>query len=295
MPLFVREGSKDNAFAFSYAMTGEFTVALLGEVFDDAEAIKRLPENLREARDNGAQLVVLPELPLNPWSPVTRKAVASDAEIPAGPRHQLLSQAARQAGVGILGGVIVTESARRHNCALLFDAGGRLVMQYAKMHLPQEEGFWEACHYEPGTEPPTVTDALGPRIGIQICSDVYRCVGSQLLAAQRADIILAPRASPRASLAKWRLAYRAMALSTSAYVISVNRPGPEAGAPHIAVAPNGELLVETTEALTVLALDMCKVATARKDYPGYLDFSLAAYADGWKRMSNTSTSNSTSS
>ena len=279
-------GKRDVEGAAYMYMTGDYRVALLGEVFENAEEMQRLPERLGAAQRMGAQLAVLPELPLNSWSPATKIALDSDAEPPEGPRHRLLSQAAHEVGIGLLGGVIVISSGRRYNCALLFDSDGRLVMSYNKVHLPQEPGFWEACHYEPGTQLPTVSDALGPRIGIQTCSDAYRSVGSQLLAAQRADIILAPRASERGTVDKWRLAYRAMAMSTSSYVVSVNRPGPEAGAPHIAASPSGELLVETTDTLTVLTLDMGLVTEARRDYPGYLDYPAAAYTEGWWRHSD---------
>ena len=48
------------------------TVALISEVFPPPEGLARLDALLAEARGAGAELAVLPELPLNPWSPSTR-------------------------------------------------------------------------------------------------------------------------------------------------------------------------------------------------------------------------------
>lgn len=266
-----------------------FTVALIGEVFADGEQAKRLPGVLQEARLRGAHLAVLPELPLNPWSAASKIAVEEDAEPTGGPRHRAQSTAARSAAIGLLGGAIVadSETGMRHNTALLFDARGALVLEYRKMHLPEEDGFWETFHYEAGRRPPATTTALGPRLGIQICSDANRLVGSQFLAAQRADIILAPRATEAATAASWLLVYRAMALTSAAFVISVNRPGPEAGAPSFAIDPSGAVLLETTDSLAVLTLDLQEVQKARRRYPGYLNYPAGAYAEAWSRLAES--------
>ncbi len=263
-----------------------FTVALIGQVFADAEQATRLCRVLRRARHCGAQLAVLPELPLNPWSPVSKTAVESDAEAPGGPRFQAQSTAAQDATIGLLGGAIISdgETGLRYNTALLFDAGGALVLEHRKMHLPEEEGFWETYHYAAGCQPPETSTALGPRLGIQVCSDANRLVGSQLLAAQRTDIILAPRATEEATAHNWLLVYRAIALTSAAFVISVNRPGPEAGAPSYVVGPSGTVLLETTESLAVLTLDLREVHKARLVYPGYLGFPAGAYAEAWRRL-----------
>ena len=265
------------------------TVALIGEVFLDVSGEERLQRRLREAWERGARLAVLPEPALNPWSPSSSRRVAGDAEPPSGPRHCAQCLAACEAGLGLLGGAIVTDpvTGRRHNTALFFGADGAVVLRYRKMHLPEEEGFWETSHYAPGQEPPVASDALGPRLGIQICSDANRLVGGQLLAAQGVDIILAPRATSVASAANWRLAYRALALTSAAFVVSVNRPGPEAGAPSYVVSPTGTVLLETVDPLAVLTLDLNEVVSARRGYPGYLEFPAAAYARAWQRLTGT--------
>ncbi|HVR96527.1 MAG TPA: carbon-nitrogen hydrolase family protein [Thermoanaerobaculia bacterium] len=267
-----------------------FRVALLSEVFVGEGAEQRLRDRLADARGLGADLVLLPELPLNPWSPATPHPRDEDAEPPEGPRHRLQAEAARAAGVALAGAVIVRDPAtgRRYNEALVFGPDGRLLASYRKVHLPDEEGFREPCHYEPGDEPPQMVKGLGMPLGIQICSDNNRPEGSYLLAAQGAEAILAPRATEAATFDRWRLVLRANAMVTASYVLSVTRPGPELGVPiggpSIAIAPDGEVLIETLEPLVVVALDRDAVATARKRYPGYLAVRPEVYAKGWKAL-----------
>jgi predicted amidohydrolase len=265
-----------------------FTAALISDVFHSADGLDRLRQRLREAKQDGAVLAVLPELPLNPWSPATKTANEMDAEEPDGPRHQALAGAARDIGIALVGGAIVRDgSGVRRNTALVFDASGSLVARYAKVHLPEEEGFWETSHYTPGSEQAQVIRACGMPFGVQICSDINRPVGAHILAAHGAEAIVNPRATERGTWDKWRLVFRAVALTTSAYVLSVNRPAAEAGVPiggpSIVVAPDGQVLVESTDTIVVVTLRRDAVAAARKSYPGYLPYFADVYAAGWKR------------
>jgi predicted amidohydrolase len=126
---------------------------------------------------------------------------------------------------------------------------------------------------------------LGFPFGIQICSDINRPVGSHLLGAQGALAILNPRATEAATFERWKLVFRANALTSCAYVLSVNRPSPEQGVPlggpSTAVDPNGEVLVETTDPLAVVRLEASAVETARRRYPGYLAVNAGMYASAW--------------
>ncbi|HZV01184.1 MAG TPA: carbon-nitrogen hydrolase family protein [Planctomycetota bacterium] len=250
------------------------TVALVSDVFFDRDAEARLCSRLGEAKGKGAALAVLPEIPLNPWSPATKEARADDAEPAGGPRAQMLARCAKKVGIAVLGGAIIKEGGKRLNTALLVDAKGELVGRYAKTHLPEEPGFWETSHYEPGDEPPRVMSVAGLRVGVQICSDSNRPALTHALACAGAEAILAPRATERDTWESWKLVFRANALTTSTYVLSVNRPAPEQGCPlggpSFVADPMGNVLVESTDPVVVATLDPAALAAARRDYPGYL-------------------------
>jgi predicted amidohydrolase len=193
-------------------------------------------------------------------------------------------------GIGLLGGAIIRDpdTRTRHNTALLYSASGYCLARYRKIHLPEEEGYWETSHYEPGTEPPRVVEGFPMPVGLQLCSDVNRPTGFQLLSAMGAEVVLAPRCTPPQTFERWRLVLRANAVTSSTYVVSVNRPAPTPdgliGGPSIAIDPFGEVLEETDEPLSLVTLERGVVEAARKEYPGYLKVFPELYANGWEGL-----------
>jgi 5-aminopentanamidase len=266
-------------------------VALLSEVFPDAAARERLAAALSGARARGAELVVLPELALNPWSPATAKPRDEDAEPPHGPRHRALADAARAAGVAVLGGVIVEEHGSRRNRALLVGRDGSLLGAYDKNHLPHEEGFWEAAHYQPGNGIAKPAWVDGFSLGIQLCSDLNRPELGHALAAAGALAIVGPRATEAATWPRWRLVLQATAMTACVYVLTVTRPraenGVPLGGPSFVAGPDGEVLLETDEPLAMVTLERAAVQRAGQGYPGYLTVRPELYAAAWEQAART--------
>jgi predicted amidohydrolase len=271
---------------------GKLTVALISEVFWEADGAQRLKQRLAEVAERGADLAVLPELALNPWRPATKEAHDEDAEPMDGPRATAQREAAREAGIGVIGGIIHrADDGRRTSRALVIDSDGETRSTYEKLHLPEEPGFWETSHYQPGTEAPQRIDAFGLPIGVQICSDNNRPEGTHLLGARGAMAVAVPRASEERTYQRWKTVFRSNALTGCLYVLSVNRPHPEEGVliggPSVAFDPNGELLVETTDQVALVTLDASAVTDARRAYPGYLPVRARLYADAWAEVAAT--------
>jgi N-carbamoylputrescine amidase len=272
-------------------MAGEtLTIALITDAFPDETHWPRLLEFLKEARDQGGELAVLPEIPLNPWSPMTQIALEEDAEEMDGSRQRFLAKAAAEAEIGVLGGAIIKDpdTGCRYNTALLYNAKGYCLARYRKVHLPEEEGYWETSHYEPGTEPPRVVEGFAMPMGLQLCSDVNRPTGFQLLSAMGAEVVLAPRCTPPQTFERWRLVLRANAVTSGTYVVSANRPAPAPhgliGGPSLVIDPFGEVLVETNDPLSLVTLERDVVEAGRKEYPGYLKVYPELYAKGWEEL-----------
>ena len=265
------------------------TVALITDVFPDRDEEERLLTHLRKAKSHGAQLAVLPELPLNRWAPLSQVPFDADAEPPFGPRESAMAVAARATGLAVLGGAIVRDpaSGHRHNTAVLFGADGEELLRYRKIHLPDEEGYWEAHHYDPGGELQAPVDVGGFGIGVQVCSDANRPQGCNALAAMGAEAILLPRATPAETYPRWQLVLRANAVTSCAYVISVNRPGTRSGGviggPSMVAGPSGDVLLETREPVATVTLKKTVLEQARQDYPGYLDVRPKVYERAWRQ------------
>ena len=275
---------------FPVRSDGKLTVALVSEVFWEPDGAVRLEQRLDEAAGRGADLALLPEMPLNAWRPATKDAADEDAETEGGPRTQIMAAAANRAGIGLVGGIIHRDpdTGRRTSRALVFSPNGGVVARYEKLHLPEEPGFWETSHYEPGNEPPHRIDAFGLPFGVQVCSDTNRPEGTHLLGAQGAMAVLIPRASEERTYQRWKTVFRANAVTSCLYVLSVNRPFPEdgvpIGGPSVAVDPRGEVLVETTDTIGLVTLDSSDVRDARADYPGHLPVRARLYADAWAEV-----------
>jgi predicted amidohydrolase len=271
---------------------GKLTVALVSEVFWEPDGAVRLKQRLAEAAERGADVAVLPEIPLNPWSPATQEALDDDAEPMGGPRTRAQAEAAAEAGIGLVGGIIHrAEDGRRTSRALVFDARGEVRATYEKLHLPEEPGFWETSHYEPGTAAPGRIDAFGVPVGVQICSDNNRPEGTHLLGARGVVAMLNPRATEERTFQRWKIVWRANALTSCCYVLSVNRPYPEndvlLGGPSVAVDPSGAVILETTDRLALVTVDAAVVAEARRAYPGYLPVRAAVYAEAWDEIARS--------
>jgi predicted amidohydrolase len=271
---------------------GKLTVALISEVFWEADGAQRLRQRLAEAVDRGADVAVLPEIPLNPWRPATRDAHDHDAEPMDGSRATTQKEAAAEAGIGLVGGIIHRDpdTGRRTSRALIIDRAGEIRATYEKLHLPEEPGFWETSHYEPGTRAPQRIDAFGLPIGVQICSDNNRPEGTHLLGAQGAIAVVVPRASEERTYQRWKTVFRSNALTGCLYVLSVNRPHPEEGVliggPSVAFDPNGNAVVETTDRMALVTLEAKVVTDARRAYPGYLPIRARLYADAWAEVAS---------
>ena len=278
--------------ASSTRADGKLTVALISEVFWEADGAQRLKQRLAEVAERGADLAVLPEIPLNPWRPSTKEARPEDAEPMDGPRATAQREAAAEAGIGLIGGIIHRDDdGRRTSRALVIDRGGEVRATYEKLHLPEEPGFWETSHYEPGTLAPRRIDAFGLPIGVQLCSDNNRPEGTHLLGAQGAMTMINPRATEEKTYQRWKTVFRANALTSCLYVLSVNRPYPEdgvlIGGPSVAFDPSGELMVETTDTVVLVTLDAKVVTDARRAYPGYLPVRARLYADAWDEVARS--------
>ena len=126
------------------------------------------------------------------------------------------------------------------------------------------------------------------RFGIQVCSDINRPEGSLLLGALGAEVIVCPRATEAATFSRWKTVLTANALTSCTYVISVPRPqlefGVPLGGPSFAVAPTGDVLIESTEPIALVTIERNVIEQARQRYPGYLPTRAELYAEGWKSV-----------
>ena len=196
----------------------------------------RVAGNLEEAgrliamaAARGAQLVALPEYFAILGLKDTDKVDVREAE-GDGPIQAFLSNAARLHGLWIVGGsapLTASDPGKVRNSSLVYDATGKQVARYDKIHLfgfqMGEERYHEASTIEPGNQAVTVDTPFG-RLGLSICYDLrfpelYR-------AMKDVDIILVPSAfTETTGRAHWETLLRARAIENLAYVLAPAQGG----------------------------------------------------------------------
>lgn len=225
---------------------------------------------LTEARDKGADLVVLPEMFALGFTMDGRKF----AEDEDGPTTRFLSRCAAEYGCHILGACVyrtgdLAEDLPR-NATVLYSPEGKLLARYDKIHPFTMSGEHE--HYGAGSEP-VVAPALGFNMQLTICYDlrfpeVYRA-GLHL----GSDLIIVIANWPIERERHWRFLAQARAIDNLSYVVACNRTGEGGGLTYpgasMVVDPTGEALVEggREEILYTADLDPRTVERARRKFP----------------------------
>lgn len=161
------------------------------EALDKAENLKKTESFILEACENGANLLVLPELfNLNPYYSNRAEAYAVAEPIPQGETSQLLLRLAKEKGVYICGSFLELDSADIYNTHILAGPDG-LVGKYRKLHLCGTEHYY----LEPGNLGIPVFHTPIGKIALLVCLDAYYPETFRIAALQGADIVCACFAS----------------------------------------------------------------------------------------------------
>lgn len=150
--------------------------------------VQKTVDRITEAADNGAKLVVLPEMITSGYIFNTREEVAGMAErIPDGPTVKIWEKLAREKDVYIVSGILEVDGDKFYNSAVLIGPDG-FIGKFRKMHLWDEDKIW----FEPGDLGiPVFYTPIG-RIAIIICYDMWFSEMWRIAAMKGADIVCVP-------------------------------------------------------------------------------------------------------
>jgi nitrilase len=194
--------------------------------------LERAARLIAQARRAGAVLVALPEnFAIMPRDDAARTAATESAG--AGPIQAFLAAQARTHGVWLVGGTLPlwnSTRTRARSACLLFDAHGRAVARYDKMHLfdvqlPNGETYQESRAFEPGTEVVVADSPIG-RLGLAVCYDLRFPELFRRMSALGAHAFVVPSAfTAHTGQAHWEVLVRARAVENTAYVIAPDQGG----------------------------------------------------------------------
>ena len=240
----------------------------LAPVFGDPVANRELAAGaVTRAAEQGAGVVVLPELVSSGYVFRSRAEAAASAEAADGPTVTGWARMAAERQIVIVGGFCETAGGELYNSAALVDPDG-LRCVYRKAHLWDEESLW----FTPGgAAPPVVATRFG-QIAVMICYDLEFPEWVRLPALDGAQLLCAPTnwpAFPRPAGERPAEIVRvqADAAVNRMFIAACDRTGAERGVDWVAgsviVDPDGWPLAEATGAagpVTITA--QCQLAGA---------------------------------
>ncbi len=188
---------------------------------------------LSDAAAAGALLAVLPEnFAIMGAREADRLAVA---EAPgAGPLQDALAELAQKLSLWIVAGTLPIRGRTPQRVApasIVFDANGKQVARYDKIHLfdvdipEKKETYRESAAFEPGTEPIVVETPVG-KLGLSVCYDMRFPELYRQLSARGAQLLAVPAAfTVPTGQAHWEVLLRARAVENLCYVLAAAQWG----------------------------------------------------------------------
>lgn len=264
---------------------------------------------IHEAADQGADLVILPELHLGPYFCQSEDIGQYErAETIPGPTTEVLGELAGQLNIVLVASLFEKRApGLYHNTAVVFDRDGTIAGKYRKMHIPDDPGFYEKFYFTPGDIGFKPIETSVGKLGVLVCWDQWFPEAARLMALAGADLLIYPTAigwNPEDSdaekqrqLQAWITIQRAHAVANGLPVIACNRVGFEAapdgqsgidfwGNSFIA-GPQGEILCAANHCETkLLSCDLDKQASekVRQVWPYLRDRRIDEYGGLLKRF-----------
>lgn len=266
-------------------------------------------EGIHRAAEAGAKLVILPELHASEYFCKYQDTELFELAEPLdGPTRRLLSEAARDAGVVVVGSIFEQRApGLAHNTALVIEPDGELAGIYRKMHIPDDPGYNEKFYFTPGDQGFLPIDTVAGRLGVLVCWDQWYPEAARLMALAGADLLIYPTAigfdpndeedEQLRQLDAWRTIQRGHAIANGLPVLACNRVGFEpdrSGAGRdaefwghsLVIGPQGEIIDEAGAEAEVLVadIDLGRGEDVRRIWPFLRDRRIDAYQDLLRRF-----------
>lgn len=193
---------------------------------DREKNLKSAEALIREAADEGASLVVLPEM----FSFLDRDCRAGAESVP-GPTADFLCAQAKKHGIWLAGGSFPCFSRSNPSNTLLFiDPDGNIRCRYSKLHMFDVEIEDGISHRESETTSPgkniVLSDTPLGRIGFAICYDIRFGEMFKLMALNGAQLVcVAANFTLESGAAHWESLLRARAIENGMYIAAADQCG----------------------------------------------------------------------
>jgi NAD+ synthase (glutamine-hydrolysing) len=164
---------------------------LLGDLAGNAQLICKAA---KDAFNQGAKLVVTPELSLTGYPPEDLLLRPAFIEAAQQELELLMKELAQYQGLTVVVGHPKQTATGLQNYASVLQ-NGKVIAGYAKQELPNHEVFDEVRYFVPGKEA-CVFECEGIHYGLILCEDAWHAGPAKQAHTAGAQILLVPNASP---------------------------------------------------------------------------------------------------
>ncbi|KGB01298.1 deaminated glutathione amidase [Leclercia pneumoniae] len=248
-----------------YVAVGQFAVT--PEWQKNAETCVSL---MGQAAEQGASLLVLPEALLARNDTDPDLSVKSAQPLDGGFLTLLLAESARNTMTTVLTLHVPSTEGRAVN-TLVALRGGKIVEQYAKLHLYDAFSIQESKLVDAGTIVPPLIEIEGIQLGLMTCYDLRFPELAINLALAGAQVLVLPAAWVRGPLKEhhWSTLLAARALDTTCYVVAAGECGNKNIGQSRVIDPLGVTVAAAAEAPALLIAEVSpqRIAYARQQLP----------------------------
>ena len=202
---------------------------------DVQENINKAEKMVREAADNGANIILLPELFERQYFCQEKRYDYYDYALPLekNPAVNRFKEVAKELRVVIPVSSYERDIDRLFNTVAMIDADGSVLGIYRKTHIPDDHFYQEKFYFTPGDTGFKVFDTRFGCIGVGICWDQWFPETARCMAVQGAEMLLYPTAIGSEpildvdSSGHWRRVMQGHAAANLMPVVAANRIGVE--------------------------------------------------------------------
>lgn len=199
------------------------------------ENIKVADALVRQAADQGAQVVLLPELFETPYFCQERNYAHYElaTTVEENPAILHFRDVAKKRKVVLPISFFEREGNVTYNSVSMIDADGSVLGVYRKTHIPDDHFYQEKFYFTPGNTGFQVWDTAYGKIGVGICWDQWFPEAARCMALMGAQLLLYPTAIGSEpiincdSMPHWRRCMQGHAAANVIPVVAANRIGEE--------------------------------------------------------------------
>ncbi len=223
---------------------------------------------IKEAAENGADLILFPEVHLTEFFPqypgrdVSSYGVTIDSEI-----VRSFAEECRRNSIMAVPNVYLLENERHYDASILIGNDGVILGIQKMVHVAYAENFYESDYYTPSDDGFKVFDTEFGKIGIVVCFDRHYPESIRTEVLMGADLILIPTVNTsQEPMELFEQEIRVQAFQNSVYVAMANRVGKEdemdfAGE-SIVVSPEGDTLRKADDQEGIMYVDLMDIRDA---------------------------------